>query len=145
MAFFKYLAELNQKQLKVLKNVIFGEVMWDQSIFPLRTEYIFTWWNGQIYVNITSSKGVHTRHLIRRFLRRYLVLKIYPKTGQTSGTRDEGKKINISKSEGRALFTVDTLKTFYFRIESPWCIMNPTHFVTKLENQEVTVPRSPHS
>ena len=97
-----------------------------------------------MYINMTSSKGVCTRHHICRFLRRYLILKINPNTGQTPGTKAEGEKTNMDKSEGRAIFTVETLKSFYCCIESPWCRMNPSHFVTKLEKEEITVTRSPH-
>ena len=50
---------------------------------------------GQTYKHITSSKTVRTRHYIRRFLRRYLVLKIHPNAGQTPGTGEEGKKKKI--------------------------------------------------
>ena len=66
-----------------------------------------------------SSKGVHTRHHIRRFLHRPLGLKIHPNTGQIPGTMAEGKKKNLANSERRAILTVDTLKTFYFCIDSP--------------------------
>ena len=52
-----------------------------------------------MYVNVTSSKGVHTRHRIHRFIRRALVLKINPNTGQTPGTTAEEKKKNMAKYE----------------------------------------------
>ena len=42
LALWKDFAELNQKQLKVLKNVIFGSVVWERNIWPLRNQYIFT-------------------------------------------------------------------------------------------------------
>ena len=97
-----------------------------------------------MYVHMTSSKVVRTRHHIGRFIRRSLVMKIHPSTGQTPGTTAEGKKTNMAKSEGRALLTVETLKTSYCCIETPCCRMNPTHSVTKLERQEITVTHSPH-
>ena len=45
-----------------------------------------------------SSQVVRTRHYIRKFLHRYLVLKIEPKTVQTIGTTDkrERRKIRLS-------------------------------------------------
>ena len=50
---------------------------------------------------MTSSKVVRTRHLIRRFLRRSLVLKIKPNTGQTLGiTNKRERRKNMAKSEG---------------------------------------------
>ena len=42
------------------------------------------------------------------------------------------------------MFTVETLKAFYFFIDSPLCRMNPTNVVTKLEKQESSVTHSPH-
>ena len=42
-------------------------------------------------VIMPSSEVVRTRHHIRRFLRRSLVLKIKPNTGQTLGSLDENK------------------------------------------------------
>ena len=53
-----------------------------------------------MYVNMTSSKGVRTRHHIRRFLHRYLVLKIHPNAGQTPGIGAKGEKKNMAKSAG---------------------------------------------
>ena len=41
------------------------------------------------------------------------------------------------------MFTVETLKAFYFFIDSPLCRMNPTNVVTKLEKQESSVTHSP--
>ena len=38
----------------------------------------------------------------------------------------------MANSEGRALLTIDTLKTFYCCIEKPLCGMNPTHSVPKI-------------
>ena len=51
------------------------------------------------------------------------------------------KKANY---EGNDLFTVETLKAFYFYIDSPLCRMNQTDVVTKLEKQESSVTHSPH-
>ena len=57
---------------------------------------------------------------LRRFLRRSLVLKIKPNTGQTPGTTDKReRRKNMAKSEGGALFTIETLKTSYCCIEIP--------------------------
>ena len=39
---WKDLIELFQKQLEVLKKILFGEVMWERNIWPLRNQYIFT-------------------------------------------------------------------------------------------------------
>ena len=47
-----------------------------------------------------SSERVRTRHHMRRFLRKSLALKINPNTGQMTGTTDEGKKKNMTMSEG---------------------------------------------
>ena len=50
---------------------------------------------------MTSSEVVHTHHHKRKFIRRYLVLKIKANTGQTLGTTDKREVIeNISKSKG---------------------------------------------
>ena len=38
----------------------------------------------------------------------------------------------MAKSEGRALLTIETMKTFYCCIEKPLCWMNRTNSVTKL-------------
>ena len=60
-----------------------------------------TWHDGTFDVNMTSSEVVRTRHHIRRFLRRSLVLKIKPNTGQTLGTTDKiERRKNMAKSEG---------------------------------------------
>ena len=116
------------ENVKLLKRVLFGEVMQEGNIWPLRNQYIFTWKYGQMYVHMTSSKVVRTPHHIRRFIRRDLLLKMKLNTGQTPGTTSKGKKTNMNKYEGRALLTVDHLKNLYCCIESPWCRMNPTYF-----------------
>ena len=80
-----------------------------------------------------SSEVIRTRHHIRMFLRRSLVLKIKPNTAQALGNSDKiERKKNMAKSEGRALLTIETLKTFYCCIEKPLCGMNLTHSVPKL-------------
>ena len=84
---------------------------------------------------MTSSKVVRKHHHISRFIRRSLVLEMKPNTVQMPGTTTEGKKTDMAKSEGRAILTVDNLKTFYCSIEIPLCRMNQTHFFTKLEKQ----------
>ena len=92
-----------------------------------------TWHDGTFDINMTSSEVVRTRHHMRRFLRRYLVLKIKPNTVQTLGTTNKiERRKNMAKSEGRALLTIETLKTFYCCIEKPICGMNPTHSVPKI-------------
>ena len=49
---------------------------------------------------MTSSEVVRTRHHIPRFIRRYLVLKIKPNTGQTLGTTDKRERRKyMAKSE----------------------------------------------
>ena len=85
-----------------------------------------------MYVYITSSKVVRTRHHIRRFLHIFLVLKIQMNPCHTPGDIVERKKRNMDKSKGGYLLTVDNLKTFYCCIESPLCRINQNHFVTKL-------------
>ena len=86
-----------------------------------------TWCDGSFDVNMMSSEVVRTRHHIRRFLRRYLVLKIKLNTGQTLGTTDKIKRRkNMAKSEGRELLTIETLKTFYC------CILLKKYFLVKL-------------
>ena len=85
--------------------------------------------DGTFDVNMTLLEVVRTRHHIHRFLRRYMVLKIKPNTGQTAGTTDNIERRKYwRKSEGRALLNIETLKNFYCCIESPGCRMNPTHF-----------------
>ena len=86
-----------------------------------------------MHVSMASSKGVRICNHIHMFLCRSLILKIYPNTGKKSGITAEGEKTNMTKSEGRALLTVETFKTFYFCIES------------KLKKQEITVNHSPCS
>ena len=57
--------------------------------------------NGTFDVNMTSSEVVRIRHHIRRFLRRYPVLKIKPSKVQTLGTTDKReRRKNMDKSEG---------------------------------------------
>ena len=57
--------------------------------------------HGEFDVNMTSSEVVCTRHHIRRFLLRSLVLKIKPNTGQTIGNSDKiERRKNMAKSEG---------------------------------------------
>ena len=70
---------------------------------------------------MTSSNGIRTRHRIRRFIHRLYIPGTEDKnnTGQTPGTTAEGERKNMDKSEGSALLTVETLKTFYCCIESP--------------------------
>ena len=66
------------------------------------------------------------------FLRRSMVLKIKPNTGQTPYTTDKTESITyMAKSEGMDLLNIETLKTSYCCIESPLFRMNPTHSVTK--------------
>ena len=136
LVLWKGLVDFFQKQLEVLKKVLYGEVVRERNVWPLMTQYIFTWWNRQMCVNMTSSKVVCTRHHIRMFLRRSLVMKINPNTGQTPGTMAKGNKKDMAKSEGRVLLTVETLKTFYCCIDNRWWRKNRTHFVTNnLEKQ----------
>ena len=131
LALWKYLAGLNQKQLESLKKSTFWwSCAGKKYLAPEDPIYLYL---GQMYVNMMSSKGVRTRHHIRRFLRRSLVPKIHTNTGETPGTTAEGKKKSMAKSEGRDFLTVDTLKTLYCCIDIPWFRVNPTHFVTKLE------------
>ena len=48
-----------------------------------------------------SSEVVRTRHHIRGFIRRSLLLKTKPNTGQTLGTTDKrDRRKNMAKSEG---------------------------------------------
>ena len=144
MALWKDLAELNQKQLEVLKKT-FSEVIQERNIWPLRTQYIFTWQNEKIYVNMMSSKSVRTCHHIRMFLCRSMVLKIHSNIGQTPVKTVDRKKKSMAKFGGRALFTVENFKTFYCFIDSTLFMMNPAHFFTKPQKQEITVTHSPRS
>ena len=60
-----------------------------------------TWCDGTSDVNMISSEVVRTRHHIRRFLRRSLVLIIKPNTGQMLGKSDKIERTkNMAKSEG---------------------------------------------
>ena len=57
--------------------------------------------DGNFDVNMTSLEVVHTRHHMRGFLRRYLVLKMKPISGQPLGTTDKKKRrTNMAKYEG---------------------------------------------
>ena len=95
--------------------------------------YMATWHDGRFDVNMTSLEVVCTRHHIHRFLCRSLLLKIKPITGQTLGTTHKiERRKNMDKSEGRALLTIETLKTFYCCIDKPLCGMNLTHSVPTL-------------
>ena len=114
------------------KNNFFGGVMTERKNRILRIQYMATWCDGTFDVNMTSSEVVRTRHHIRRFLRTSLVLKIKPNTGQTLGNSDKIERRKIWQSEGRALLTIETLKTFYCCIEMPLCGTNATHYVPKL-------------
>ena len=115
------------------KKVFFGDVMTEWKTRILRIQYMATWHDGTFDVNIRSSDVVCTRHHIRRFLRRSLVLKIKPNTGQTPGTTEKiERRKNMDESEGRALLTIEILKAFYCCIEKPLCRMNATHSVPKL-------------
>ena len=88
---------------------------------------------GFFDVNMTSSEVVRTRHHIRRFLRRSLVLKIKLNTGQMLGTTEKiERRKNMVTSEGGDLLTIETLKNFYCCIEKPLGGMNTTNSVTKL-------------
>ena len=74
-------------------------VMRERNNWPLRTQYMDTWYDGTFDVNMTSSKVVRTRHHIRRFLS--LILNIKLNTGQTLGTTDRReRRKNMAKSEG---------------------------------------------
>ena len=99
-AIWKDLAELFQKQLVVLEENTFWYIYAGKKYVDLWTQYIFTWWNGQMYIYMTSLKVVHTLHHIHRFLHRSLVIKIHPNPCQTPGTTENGKKNNMAKSEG---------------------------------------------
>ena len=80
----------------------FGEVMTERNNWPLlRAQYMATWQDGTFDGNMTSSSGVYTRHRLRMFLRRSLLLKIKPSTGQTLGTTDKReRRKNMAKSVG---------------------------------------------
>ena len=51
-----------------------------------------TWQDGTFDVNMTSLEVVRTQHHMHRFIRRYLLLKVKPNTGQTLGTTDTRKR-----------------------------------------------------
>ena len=65
-----------------------------------------TWHDGTFDVNMTSSEVVRTRHHIRGFLRRYLVLKIKTNIGQTLGTTDKREIRKIWLSLNGPILTV---------------------------------------
>ena len=57
--------------------------------------------DGIFDVNMTSLEVVRTHNQIRGFLRRSLLLKIKPNTGQTLGTTEKReRRKNMAKSEG---------------------------------------------
>ena len=89
LALWKDLTKLFQKQVELLKNVFIGEVMREINNWPLSTQYMDNWHDGAFDVNMTSSEVVLTHHHRCRFLRRYLVLKIKPNTGQKLGNTDK--------------------------------------------------------
>ena len=67
--------------------------MREKNNLPLRTQYMANLQGGTIDVNMTSSEVVRTRPHIRRFLCRYLVLKIKTKhRPDARHHRKEGKK-----------------------------------------------------
>ena len=75
--------------------------MTERNNWSLTIQYMATSHDGTFYVNMTSSEVVRTRHHMRRFLRKSLVLKIKPNTGQTLGTTDKIERSkNMVKSEG---------------------------------------------
>ena len=129
MDIWKDMTELFQKQVNILKKT-FGEVMREINNRPLRAQYMATWHDGNFDVNITWSESLCRHHHIRGFIHRPLVVKIKPNTGQTLGTTDKREiRRNMIKSEGRAFLTIETSKTFYCFLESPWCRIKPTHYV----------------
>ena len=73
--------------------------------------YMATWCDGTFDVNMMSSEVVRTRHHIRRFIRRSLVLKIKPSIGQTFGNSDNIERRKIWLSLRDPILTV-TLKIF---------------------------------
>ena len=93
------------------KKVFFGEVMTERENRILRIQYMATWCDGTFDVNMTSSKVVRTRHNIRRCLRRSLVLKIKPNTGQMLGNSDKIERRKNMASLRDPILTV-TLKIF---------------------------------
>ena len=86
--------------VEILKKSTFDEVIREKYICPLMNQYIFTYRNGYMYVHMTSSKIVRTRHHICRFLHRSLVLKIHPNPCQMPRTTAKSRKKHIAKSEG---------------------------------------------
>ena len=57
--------------------------------------------NGNFGTYMMSSEVVHTHHHIRGFLRKSLVLRIKPNTGQTLGTTDKReRRKHMAKSIG---------------------------------------------
>ena len=64
---------------------------------------------------MTLLQVVRTRHHKRKFLRRFMVLKIEPNTGQTLGTMDRrGRRRNMAKSKGP---NSDCNINFFFKYE----------------------------
>ena len=63
--------------------------MTERNNWILTIQYMATYHDGTFDINMTSSEVVRTRHHIRRFLRRYLVLKI--KTEHRPDARHHGQ------------------------------------------------------
>ena len=83
------------------EKIFFGKFMRERNNRPLRNQYMANLKDGDFNVNMMSSEFVRTRHHIRRFLRRSMVLKIKPNTGQTLGTMDKRERgESIDKSVG---------------------------------------------
>ena len=68
--------------------------------------------DGQMYVNMKSSKGIHICHHIHRFIRKSLVLKNTHERIPDVRNHVRGEEENMAKSVGGALLTVETLKNF---------------------------------
>ena len=101
------------------KKLLFGEVIRERNILPLRTQYIlpdtmvrctYIWRHQKFYVHVIICVGL---------LCRSLLLRIQPNTGQTPGTTDktERRKIWISMKGGPFCpFTLWRLSIVVYRV-----------------------------
>ena len=77
------------------------EVMRAMNDCPQRNQYMANGQDGTFDVNTTSSEVVCTRHHLRSFLCRSLLLKIKTNKGHTTGNTDKmERRKNLAKSEG---------------------------------------------
>ena len=123
--------------IEVLTKPIPSELMWEIIIWDLSTQCMATCIYGQKHKNMTSSKRVHTRHHIRRFILKSLSLKILLNIGQTPGTMAERKREKYGQVWRGPLLTAILIFFWFWR--KP--IMEDEHniFLPKSDKEEITV------